>query len=359
MMLNVNDQHNDRHCVLTRARRSFAIVPSVSQVLAVGDCMLEACFVLPDSESHAPDVALTDCVFACGGSAANFACTLGRLGQPVGLLSHLGDDMFSGMLMSDLLAHHVDTRTVTQVAGSSSVTAIIIEPGGERRFLSFRSPAEPDPAATRPEDALAGVDWLHISGFVFQRPATAARARDLMAFARRAGISVSCDPSPLLAHYAQRDDRDFWSSFDVMFPNEYEASALTGQPDMSQAALALLEMGVRTAAVTVGASGCLVASNGDLIHLPARPVASVRDTTGAGDAFAAGFVTGVRHGFDLPTAAGLGNLLAAHAIRVIGGHGGAKCCADLLADPMPDNVRDLLLAINGSPLPNPMKQSNP
>lgn len=311
-------------------------------MLAVGDCMIEACFILPAKDDRAPDIALEGCTFTCGGSAANFACTMGLLGEPVELLSHVGTDMFSTMLLDDLVAHGVGTRLVTRVDGQSSVTAIIIEPGGERRFLSFRSPAEPDPADTDPDAALDGIDWLHISGFVFQRHGTALRARRLMEAARRKEIPVSCDPSPLLAQYADSGDREFWSSFDVLFPNEFEATALTGHSDMDQAASALRAMGVRTVVVTLGPDGCVIATDRGLQTCIAPSVPNVVDTTGAGDAFAAGFITGQRHGLGIEGCAVLGHLLASQAITIIGGHGGAQAAATLLAEPMPQEVRSLI-----------------
>ena len=350
-MSNTNDQHNALSLDRPRTSRRFASLSRVTQVLAVGDCMIEACFLLPSADSHAPDIALDDCIFTCGGSAANFACTMGRLGERVALLSHVGTDMFAEILLRDLADHQVDTRQVVSVSGKSSVTAIIIEPDGERRFLSFRSPAEPDPALTQPARALEGIGWLHISGFVFQRPATADRARRLMSTARQLGIPISCDPSPLLAQYATGDDREFWTSFDVMFPNEYEATALTGCSEMEDAALALRRMGVRTVAVTLGPHGCLVANGSSVEAIVAPAVPDVRDTTGAGDAFAAGFITGLRHDMSIPACAGLGHLLAAHAITVVGGHGGARPPGDLLVEPMPDEVRSLVRQLADSDLP--------
>lgn len=337
-----NDQYKVRPGDRPRYQLGFVSLHRVTQVLAVGDCMIEACFVLPAKDDHAPDIALEACTFTCGGSAANFACTMGRIGEPTALLSHVGTDMFSTMLLDDLIAHRVDTRLVSSVTGQSSVTAIIIEPGGERRFLSFRSPAEPDPASTDPAEALQGIDWLHISGFVFQRPSTAMRARRLMETACQQGIPVSCDPSPLLSQYAHPSDREFWASFDVLFPNEYEATALTGQENMVEAARCLRDMGVRTVAITLGPAGCLVATEAGIQTHTAPEVPSVLDTTGAGDAFAAGFITGRRHALDVAGCATLGHLLASHAISIIGGHGGAQPAHALLREPMPAEVLSLV-----------------
>jgi sugar/nucleoside kinase (ribokinase family) len=99
---------------------------------------------------------------------------------------------------------------------------------------------------------------------------------------------------------------------DLVFANESEVSSLYREP---HAGLATRELGlsVRTSAVTLGANGCYVTSDGLATHVPASP-ATVVDTTGAGDAFAAGFLVGYASGQSPDACAWLGSRAAAEAV---------------------------------------------
>lgn len=285
--------------------------------------MVELCFVVSDAWSADPDIPVLQQRISCGGSAANFSACLAQLDQQVRLLSQVGSDDFGAYLLEDLAQYRVPVDGITRLTGPSSVTAIIIGLDGDRRFLSYRSPTEVDYATLDPLRVLADCNWLHISGFVFQRSDSAAFARRLVDAAKGAGLTVSIDPSPLFAQYIAADP-DLLALVDFLFPNEYEARALTGLDDPLAAAHDLHARGVGTAIVTIGAGGCvLVGPQAAELKLPAPAVANVVDSTGAGDAFAAGFIAAAQAGEPISTAATLGMCVAGAVIAQIGGHSGA------------------------------------
>jgi sugar/nucleoside kinase (ribokinase family) len=104
---------------------------------------------------------------------------------------------------------------------------------------------------------------------------------------------------------------------DVLMANDQEAAGLSGSQDPERAARFFLEHGVRYAVVKLGEQGCLVMSASETHRLPAHSV-SVVDTTGAGDAFAAGFLLGLLEGRSLRACAALGNAAGARCVSHIG-----------------------------------------
>ncbi|MFM7144770.1 MAG: carbohydrate kinase family protein [Actinomycetales bacterium] len=301
------------------------------RVLAVGDLMVELCFVVTDAWSADPDIPVHSQSISCGGSAANFSACLAQLDQEVRLLAQVGSDDFGEFLLDDLNRYGVPQEAITRVTGPSSTTAIIIGADGDRRFLSFRSPAEVDYGHMNAAEAIEGCTWVHISGFVFQRPASAAFARNLVTVAGTAGLTVSIDPSPLFADYVKTDP-SLLGEVDYLFPNEYEAQALTGQSDAAVAAADLHRLGVGTAIVTVGDGGCVLHGHEGLVaQLATPPVPDVVDSTGAGDAFAAGFISALQAGLTAIQAAELGMCVAGEVIGQVGGHCGAPTRAKLVS----------------------------
>ena len=292
-------------------------------VLAVGDLMVEVCLVVDDASSTSPDAQVHECVLSCGGSAANFACCGAALGMDVLLDSRIGDDFFSTMLLRDLHDYGVDVGRVRHTPGPTPVCVVVIGEDGDRRFMSYRGGSEPLLGCDGPT-SFDGIDWLHVSGFAFQDPASAARAGSLIRSANAAGVRVSIDPSPLMVDYVREDLAGLLSSIDCIFPNEFEALQLTGCADIPSAARSLAGFGIAFVVVTRGPAGVLVLANDRVVNLPAKVGIEARDSTGAGDAFAAGFIDAIRRGDDSTAAAKAGSALAARIVACVGGHTGAS-----------------------------------
>jgi ribokinase len=148
----------------------------------------------------------------------------------------------------------------------------------------------PDPGANDapielPGDLLAPGDHLHVTGYSLLRPGSRAAALDAVARARDAGMTVSADPSSwaLLSPGAI-------PAVDVLLPNEEEAAALAGDDAPERAARALAGRAAPEIVVTLGRGGALWTDGAEVVRVAAEP-AEVVDTTGAGDAFAAGLLT--------------------------------------------------------------------
>ncbi|MGY1601507.1 carbohydrate kinase family protein [Geodermatophilus sp. SYSU D00815] len=257
-------------------------------VLVVGDLATDVVAVLdgdPAPGSDRPAAIRT----RGGGAGANVAVHLARLGVPVVFAGCVGDDPAGTALAAELGAAGV-APVLRVVPGLPTGTIVsLVEPDGQRSMLADRGAN----LALRPEDVppLPAGGHLHLSGYTLldDRPRTAGLAA--LAAAVEAGATVSVDPAstgPLRRYGVDRWLADT-AGATVVLPNAEEALLLTGCADVTAAARALAGRH-RCAAVSLGAEGALWASGARVVHRPAHP-ATVVDTTGAGDAFAAGLLS--------------------------------------------------------------------
>jgi ribokinase len=221
-----------------------------------------------------------------GGKAANVSYLARRLDVASRLIARVGDDTLADQALGSLVASGVDLRHTRRVPGHpTGVALIVVRADGEKSIVLAANandawrPDDADDAARAVATAPAG-SALVVDLEVPQ--AVVGRAIDA---ARRRGLVVVLDPSP-----AERLSREWYPNLDYMTPNRTEASALTGiavrsLEDAFRAGEVLVERGVKTALVKLGAEGTVIVGAGTREHVPVAPV-TVVDTTGAGDAFA-------------------------------------------------------------------------
>ncbi|MGY1839775.1 MULTISPECIES: carbohydrate kinase family protein [unclassified Modestobacter] len=223
---------------------------------------------------------------AGGGAGANVAAHLAGLGTPVLLAGCVGDDLPGRALAADLAAAGVGLALRTVADQATGTIVSLVEPGGERSMLADRGAN----LALRPDDVPtpAAGGHLHLSGYTLLDPRPRVGGLAALSAARAAGCTVSVDPAstgPLLAHGVDRWLADT-AGATLLLPNAAEACLLAGAADPAAAARSLAGRHP-VVVVSLGADGALWAAGDALVHRPAHP-ATVVDTTGAGDAFAAG-----------------------------------------------------------------------
>jgi ribokinase len=224
-----------------------------------------------------------------GGSAANVAAWAAWLGAPVTLVCRVGDDERGRAAVTELRG--VNVRATMDPERPTGTCVVLVEPGGERTML-------PDPGANDgplPEIPLG--DHLHVVGYALLRDGPRAAALAAIERAQAAGMTVSVDPSSWALLRP-----DAIPAVDLLLPNEREAELVPAGADM---------------VVKLGAGG---ARWGD-VHVAAEPV-DVVDTTGAGDAFAAGFLTARLGGAEPRAALTEGCRVAARAVAQVGARPG-------------------------------------
>jgi ribokinase len=166
------------------------------------------------------------------------------------------------------------------------------------------------------DDLLAAGRHLHVAGYALLRPGSRAAAQSAIARARAREMTVSVDPSS--AALLSPGFLELARGASLLLPNAAEARALTGEPEREGAAR-LLVTRFSEVIVKLGADGVLWTDGRDLVRAPAAPITTVIDSTGAGDAFAAGLIAARMRGADLEQALDAGCRLAAEAVGRPGG----------------------------------------
>jgi len=287
----------------------------MARALVVGDIMSDILVRLEAPFARGSDAAAR-IVERPGGSAASFAVWLAREGVDVEFAGRVGvEDVerieaeFRAAGVTAWLKGDADQPTGRLVA--------VVEPKGERSFLTDRGANDALALDDIPEAALVRADWLHLSGYSFQHPQARGAIRDLM---RRASeIPVSVDPgsaAPLRAMGAE-NFLNWTAGAATLFPNADEAAALTGS-DNPTVQRERLRGKYPLVAIKRGAAGAEAFTESAFWSAPAPPT-SVLDTTGAGDAFAAAFVAGRLNGENVEACLARAVAAGAAATAFVGG----------------------------------------
>ena len=260
------------------------------------------------------------------GSEANVAIGLARLGHQTGWISRLGEDEFGSYIRNFLRGEGVDTSHV--IFDPVHPTGIAFKERrelGPRRVLYYRrgsaashlTPDDLDPAY------FEGIRFFQVSGI---NPALSSSCHDTVLaaieLAHRAGALVSFDPNVRLrlwdAETCRRTLRSILPHCDIVLPGSDEAELLTGESDPETAAKALRALGPRLAVIKLGAQGSLAIDDDGLFQAPALKLDRIVDPVGAGDGFAAGFLSGQLRGWTVAQSLRLGNVVGASAMSVSG-----------------------------------------
>ena len=266
-----------------------------------------------------------------GGCAINAATALARLGLPVEVIGKVGVDPFGDFLIDALAERSIGSQGVKRDPKvGTSATMVMVEPDGERRFVHYiganAQMTLDDIAFSMFEDA----SILHVAGSLVLPGIDGEPTAELLHRAKDAGIITFLD--------VVWDDTGRWMELigpslpyiDFFVPSLPEAQEITGQEEPADAARALIDHGVSTVGIKMGADGCLVMTDEcQEIRLPAFQV-DVVDATGAGDAFAAGFIAGIWQDWPLEKVARLANAVGALCVTGLGATGGVRSLHETL-----------------------------
>lgn len=217
-----------------------------------------------------------------GGGALITAAHLAALGRKSAPLARFGTDALSQALADEIDALGLDLQFLDRHETAGPQLTVVMVQNGDRAFLSRRA------GHARPASFEASLDWSEATHLHIAEYATLHEMPDAITAAKAHGLSVSLDPS--WDDTLIRDPAFFERSAgaDIFLPNMEEAEALTGHAE-PEAALAELQKHFPIVALKCGGDGALLAAGGATLRLPS-PRVTVVDTTGAGDAFNAGFL---------------------------------------------------------------------
>jgi sugar/nucleoside kinase (ribokinase family) len=293
------------------------VAPS-PRVLIVGDVMTDV-IVRPEGPLAKGSDRRARITVRPGGSAANQAAWLASFGAEVDFIARVGAaDVASEM--ARLAAIGVTPHLAGDAELETGRLIALVDPAGERSFLTDRGANEALEASDIPDALIAGAALVHLSGYSFFAPSPRAAVLDVMR--RAAGKPVSVDPaSAEFLREAGADNFLAWTrGASILFPNAEEAAILAGSDDPET-------QGARLAAhyplvvIKRGAAGSETAEGPRRWRVAAPTVGSV-DTTGAGDAFVAAFLAARLSGEDIQPALERAAAAGANATTRVGGRPG-------------------------------------
>ena len=294
----------------------------MARALLVGDVMIDV-IVRPEGPIAVGADRRARILARPGGSAANQAAWLAHFGVAARLVGRVGAADHAAQ-MAMFARAGVEAHLAADEGRETGRLIALIDPSGERSFFTDRGANDGLVASDIPDALIDNVDHVHLSGYSFVDPRPRGAMTGLIARAKARGVPTSVDPpsSEFLREMGPASFLDWTRGVDICFPNEDEARALTSA-DVSDDQLARLAAHYPLVVLKRGAAGCEAAEGAQRWRESAATVAAI-DTTGAGDAFFAGFLAarlaGAPMGACLKRAAEAG----AAATMVLGGRPQAR-----------------------------------
>lgn len=283
------------------------------KVALIGDLCLDVFMKIHDYPAPGGDGLAEQLVEQSGGSAANTAIALAHLGVIPCLLTHTGRDHWATQVLATLSTEGVDTNRILQEKGDTTgITFLAVTPEGERTMFTYRGAnAHLDPREISPE-ILADCAMLHLSGYACLKAPQSLAVMKAVEIAQHHGIGISLDIGVEPAHVMGETLPKLLPKLALLILGVPEACAIAATQNISDAVQFLIDQGVQTVGLKLGREGCQLTTRSFQVELPGYRV-DVVDTTGAGDAFSAGMVCGLVHGWDLEATGTLANAMGALA----------------------------------------------
>jgi ribokinase len=248
-----------------------------------------------------------------GGSAANTAMMLANLGGEPTLLTHTGADVWADQLFPILKATGVGTGKIIQEPGEATgLTFLVVSSDAERTMFTYRAAnphLHPDEI---PPGMFENVDYLHISSYACLTAPQSDAVLKAVEFANQHNVKISLDIGVEPASQARDTIWKMLPKLSLIVLGEPEARVITQETTLPAAIETLLITGVQIIALKLGKDGCRLIRKGQDVSLAGFPINAV-DSTGAGDAFSAGMIHGLTHGWTLEMAGRFANALGALA----------------------------------------------
>jgi adenosine kinase len=277
--------------------------------------------LIDEARADAIYEAMGPAVEVSGGSAANTIVGVAGFGARAAFIGKVKDDELGQAFAHDIRAAGVAFDTPPAADGPSTARCyVMVTPDGERTMNTFLGAAQDLHPADVDPDAIAAAAITYLEGYLWDPPHAKEAFRKAAKIAHEAGRKVALTLSDAFCvdrYRAEFVDLIRNRTVDLVFANESELKSLYETADFDTA-LAALRQQAALAVVTRSEKGCVVVSGNDTVAVPAAPIEKLVDATGAGDLFAAGFLTGLARGRDHQTAARLGALAAAEVIQHIG-----------------------------------------
>jgi adenosine kinase len=288
----------------------------------VGQGMRKGTMTLIDEpRAEAIYAAMGPAIEISGGSAANTIVGVASFGARAAFIGKVKDDLLGKVFTHDIRAAGVAFATPLAAGGPSTARCyVLVTPDGERTMNTYLGAAQHLTVGDIDETTVRDSAITYLEGYLWDPQEAKDAFKRAAKIAHDAGRRVALTLSDAFCVDRYRDeflDLIRTATVDIVFANEAELRSLYQTADFDSAAAALGKQ-AKLAVVTRSEKGCLVITRESAEAVPAFPVERVVDTTGAGDLFAAGFLSGLARGSDHKTCARLGALAAGEVIQHLG-----------------------------------------
>lgn len=259
-----------------------------------------------------------------GGSVANSIATIANFNVKNAFIGNVGSGNYGTIFQEDLARNNVDFHCKEKTKfGSTARSFIMITPDGERTMCTYLGEAS-NIAKEIDENVIVNSQYLFIEGYLWSGKETREALKKAMVIATNNRVKIALTLSD---HNWVRQNREdflkFASIVDILFANEKEIKALIGSDKIDATAIRQLagQNEKLVLVITRSEKDAIIytASDQKFIRIKASKVTDVIDSTGAGDAFAAGFFIGLYHNLSYEDSAKVGHLFASHIIQTVGG----------------------------------------
>lgn len=238
--------------------------------------------------------------FLPGGDAANQAIVLSRLGNRLALITKRGND-YAGNILLDLLndfGRDIDISGIVSDKNSTGVCAMLIQPDGKRNFCTHRGALLDLCAGDIDSAMLKDTKIVSIGGLMSLPSLDGEGSAEVFRQAKKAGAITVADTKKDMWNIGLEGIRKTLAYTDYFFPSLDEACAISGKSRLEEMADLFLDAGAGHVGIKLGGDGCYFKDHKEEFYIPVVP-SKVVDTTGAGDNFMSGFITGLLHEWDM------------------------------------------------------------
>jgi sugar/nucleoside kinase (ribokinase family) len=288
-------------------------------ILVIGDINLDIIVNLREDINFDTDSA-SEIDFRGGGSAANFSFWLDYLNTPVRFISKTGDDFISNFLKNEFKDTNIDYISLKSTKESGRIV-ILLDKNGARTMITDRK-ANLDFRQDDIRDGFFnGINHLHIGAYSFFGGKNMVNtALKIIDEAKKRNITISFDPSSysMIKQYGVDKILKQTKGIDFCFPNLEEAQVLTKKDNPKDMVKVLLKY-YKNVILKYGKEGCFVGNSENIEFIQQKEMIEGGDTTGAGDAFTAAFISNYLKNNSLKKAAVYANKIAAECVKRTGG----------------------------------------
>lgn len=251
-----------------------------------------------------------------GGSCSIFACQTAKLGLNTVVVGKVGDDMFGDIILKTLADAGVSMEYVKKDKSLKTGISVALAKENDRAILTYSGTVDAVKGADIGDELLKSVRHLHIGSYFLMKsiqPHYPGIIRKVKEYGATVSLDTNWDPD-------EKWDSGIWGILpyvDIIFPNENEAMAITGESTADKAIERLKEI-VPVVVVKKGKAGATTYAGGRILNVPAVDVEKI-DAVGAGDSFDAGFVYGMLQGMGIGEATKIGCICGSLNTRCAGG----------------------------------------